>query len=155
MLRNLDAAILWKYDGSFRADIGGIRGMAFSPDGRYLACAGITEVTNAFAGVGKPLIVLFDWFSGAQRPPLRPKDAFQGTSWGVAFHPSGLVVAVGGGGGGGAVWFWKPEDPTAFSTFKLPAVARDLDIHPDGQRLAVANFDNAIRVYDISAKASS
>ena len=58
--RELDAKILYKYDPSFQADIGGVRSMAFSPDGSLLACAGITDVSNAFAGVGNPLIVLFD-----------------------------------------------------------------------------------------------
>ena len=32
--------------------------MAFNRDGSLLACAGITDVTNAFAGVGKPAVAL-------------------------------------------------------------------------------------------------
>jgi len=152
LVRTLDAAVLWKYDNSFRADIGGIRGMSFSADGRWLACAGITDVTNAFAGVGKPVIVVFDWLTGRAKPPLRPQQDFQGASWGVVYHPTGVVIGVGGGGGGGAMWFWRPDEPQSFFTFKLPAVARDLDLHPDGKRVAVAQFDGVLRVYDISPK---
>src|SRR5437867_1564182 len=55
MLRDLDASVLHNYDTTFCADHGGVRSMAFSPDGSLLACAGITDVSNAFAGVGKPL----------------------------------------------------------------------------------------------------
>ena len=58
-LRQFDAAALWKYDEGFGADIGGVRSMAFSGDGRHLACGGITEVSNAFAGIGTPLVVVF------------------------------------------------------------------------------------------------
>ena len=62
--RELDAKTLWKYDPGFMADIGGARAMTFSADGTQLACAGITNVSNAFAGVGNPAVVLFDWKDG-------------------------------------------------------------------------------------------
>lgn len=150
--RQFDAAVLWKYDGGFRADIGGARGMAFSPDGKWLACSGVTEVSNAFAGIGNAVVALFDWASGERKQVLRPKENFQGVAWGVAFHPAGFVTAVGGGGHGGAIWFWKPEQPQPFFEFKLPAAARDLSLHPDGLRLAVAHYDSTLRLYDLSPK---
>jgi WD40 repeat protein len=154
LVRNLDAALLHKYDATFRADIGGIRSMAFGGDGAVLACAGITEVQNAFAGVGKPLVVLFDWTSGKQQQRLVPKEPFQGTAWGVGFHPSGWVIGAGGGNGG-VLWFWKPQQGPALFTLKLPANARDLDLHADGQRLAVACADGAVRIYSVAAKVPS
>src|SRR5262245_21775060 len=52
MVRQMDAAVLYKYDPTFKADIGGVRSIAFSPDGSLLACAGITDVRNDFAGDG-------------------------------------------------------------------------------------------------------
>jgi WD40 repeat protein len=148
LVRQLDAGVLYKYDGTFRADIGGVRGMAFSPDGALLACSGITDVANAFAGVGKPLVVLFDWKGGKRKHLLRPKANFQGTAWGVAFHPDGFVIGVGGGNGG-ELWFWKPDTGENFHTFKLPNNARDLSLHPDGRRLAVAFYDGGVRVYEM------
>ncbi|HEY8504996.1 MAG TPA: hypothetical protein VIL46_10470, partial [Gemmataceae bacterium] len=133
LVRELDASALYKYDPSFRADIGGARGIGFSPDGALLACAGITEVSNAFAGVGKPLVVLFDWSSGKGAKKLQPKDDFQGTCWGVAIHPDGFVVGAGGGNGG-MLWFWKPSEEKSFHAVKLPRPARDMALHPDGVR---------------------
>jgi WD40 repeat protein len=150
-VRDFDASALYKYDGSFRADIGGVRGMAFNADGSLLACAGITEVTNAFAGVGKPLVVLFDVKTGQKKQSLKPKTGFQGTAWGVAFHPDGFLAGVGGGSGG-ALWFWKPEQAEAFHTVGLPNNARDLALHPDGTRLAVPFYDGAVRLYELTAK---
>jgi WD40 repeat protein len=124
--------------------------MAFSPDGRYLACAGITNVSNAFAGVGNPLVVLFDWLTGQRKESLVPAQGFQGVAWAVAFHPAGFIIGAGGGGSGGALWFWKPDQPKAYHTVKLPTACRDLDLHPDGLRLAVALYDKTLRVYDMS-----
>lgn len=150
--RELDASALYHYDPNFMADHGGVRGMAFRADGNVLACCGITDVTNAFAGIGKPLVLVFDWATGKAKQ-LRPKENFQGTAWGVGFHPAGFTVAVGGGNGG-ALWFWKPDAPQAFHTLALPNNARDLDLHPDGRRLAVPFADGAVRVYEMAPKAT-
>jgi hypothetical protein len=147
-VREFDAHVLFTFDPNFRGSHGGARGMAFNADGTLLACSGVTEVSNAFAGVGKPLVVLLDWQTGKTRQLLRPKVPFQGTAWGVAFHRAGFVAGVGGGNGG-ELWFWKPEQALAFHTVKLANNARDLDLHPDGRRLAVAFFDGAVRMYDM------
>lgn len=150
--RQLDGSPLWKYDPVFHADIGGARGMAFSPDGAWLACAGVTEVSNAFAGIGNAVVALFDWASGERKQLLRPKEHFHGVAWSAAFHPAGFIVAVAGGQHGGTLWFFKPTEPNPFFTFKLPGTARDLALHPDGLRLVVAHADGALRLYDMSPK---
>jgi WD40 repeat protein len=149
--REMDAKILHKYDNGFAADIGGVRSMAIDQAGTMLACAGITNVSNAFAGIGNPLVVLFDWKTGKQKQLLRPKINFQGTAWGVAFHPQGFILGIGGGNGG-VLWAWKPDAPLAYYTLKLPNNARDLSLHPDNRRLAVPFFDGFLRVYDMGTK---
>jgi WD40 repeat protein len=150
--RDLDVKILHKYDTGFRADHGGARGMAFNADGTALAVCGITDVSNAFAGVGNPLVVQFDWQTGKQKLLQRPREAFQGTMWAVAFHPACFVVAVAAGNGG-VLYCWKPDQDKDFFALKLPNNARDLNLHPDSRRLAVAFADGAIRVYDMGPKA--
>jgi WD40 repeat protein len=149
--REFDAKVLYKYDPSFRADIGGIRAIAFSADGSLLACGGITDVSNAFAGIGKPAVVLLDWATGKQRHLLRPKAEFQGLVSGLAFHPDGFLVGTGAGSGG-MLWVWAPDQPQSTFTLKLPTNARDLALHPDGTRLAIAFFDNTARLYDMAPK---
>jgi WD40 repeat protein len=148
--RQMDASALHKYDPTFQADHGGVRSMAFAANGTLLACAGITDVSNAFAGIGRPLVMLFDWASGKRKQLLLTKAPFQGTAWGVVIHPDGFIAAAGGGNGGG-LWFWKPDKPQDFFTLKLPANARDLDLHPDKRRLAVAFADGAVRLYGMHA----
>lgn len=150
-LRTLDASLLYRYDTTFLADIGGIRSMSFNADGSLLACSGITDVTNAFAGVGKPAVVLFDWQSGNRRQVLRPAQNFQGTAWGVAFHPNGFIAGAGGGSGG-QLWFWRPEQANSFHMLALPNNARDLHLHPDGRRLAIPFFDGVVRIYEMAGR---
>lgn len=151
LVRAFDGSVLHKYDSGFCADIGGIRSMVFSSDGTTVACAGITDVSNAFAGVGKPLVVLFDTATGQRKQLLRPKADFQGTCWGVVYHPTGIYAGVGGGNGG-ALWFWKPDASPSFHTFALPDNGRDLDLHADGKRLAVPFFDGSLRIYEMPIK---
>lgn len=151
LLREWSGSTLHKYDSGFGADIGGIRSMAFTPDGTLLACAGITNVSNAFAGVGNPLVVVFDWASGKIKIELKTKSNFQGTAWGVVCHPQGYILGAGGGNGG-ALWAWKPDNAVEFHTLALPDNARDLDLHPDRRRLAIPCHDGFLRVYDQAAK---
>ena len=56
-----------------------------SGDGKRLACSGITNVTNAFAGVGNPSVVEFDWEAGKQRVAYLSKGKLRGVAWGAAF----------------------------------------------------------------------
>ena len=146
---------LYKYDKGFKADIGGPRAVAFSKDGRQFATAGITNVSNAFAGVGNPLVVVTDWQTRKEVIQHASKAKLRGVGWGVAMHPDGFVVGISGGGGGGHLLFWKPDGKEEFHTLKLPNTSRDLDLHPGGIDLAVAHYDSRIRIYRMAEKAKA
>jgi WD40 repeat protein len=146
--RDIDAKVLHKYDTGFMADIGGARGMAFKTDGMLVAICGITNVSNAFAGIGNPAVVLVDWKAG-KATLFKLKDAFQGTAWGVGFHPSGAVIAAGGAGQG-RVWFWKGDDVTSVHALNVPSNCRDLTISPTGDRFAVAGANGTAYVYNFT-----
>jgi hypothetical protein len=72
-------------------------------------------------------------------------------NWGVVVHPDGFLASVAGGSGG-MMWYWKPDSAQDFFSLRLPNNARDLDLHPDGRRLAVAFADGAVRLYAMEAK---
>jgi WD40 repeat protein len=146
-VRQLDASPLYKYDTTFCADIGGARSMAFSPDGTRLACGGITNVSNAFAGIGNPLVVVFDWEAGKSAIAHKSQADVQAAVWGLSWHPDGYLIGAAGGGVGGILFFWKPDAEAEFHKLQLPAHARDLAAHPDHLRLAVPHFDSSLRVY--------
>lgn len=153
LLRQFKAASLHKYDETFKADIGGCRGLTFNSDGSKLAASGITNVTNAFAGVGEPAVVVFDWETGKELIQHQSKAKVKGVAWGVAFHPDSLWIGLSGGSGGGFLFFWKPDQKEEFHQFKLPNTGRDFDLAADNVHAAVAHFDNQVRVYRLSEKA--
>ncbi len=151
--RDLAAAALYKYDTTFRADIGGARSIAFGADGKQLALGGITNVTNAFAGIGHAAVVVLDWETGKPAVQYEGKEKVNGTVWGVAWHSSGFWIGLGGGGGGGWLYFWKDATAPEFHKLKLPDTGRDMSLSPDGRRVLVAHFDGNLRTYNLWKKA--
>jgi len=147
-----DAAKLYAYNGGQGVDYGGVRDLAFSADGKYLACGGLIEASNPLGAVSNPAVVLLDRESGKELRLQRPKEDIKGVVWGLRFHPSGFLVAASGGTAGGYLFFWKPDQVNEFFNFKLPNTARDLDLHPDGLRLATAHFDGQLRVCPMTPK---
>src|SRR5207244_8424615 len=93
------------------AAIARARCLAFRSDGNQLAVGGITNVTNAFAGIGNPVINLINIADGKLALQLEAKEKLNGVAWGVAHHPSGFWIALTGGGGGGWLYFFKDEVP--------------------------------------------
>jgi WD40 repeat protein len=144
---------LHKYDGGFMADIGGAHSMAFSRDGKLLAVGGITNVSNAFAGIGNPAIVLWDWENAKELVMHQSKAKVQGAMWGAAIHPDGFTIGGSGGGGGGHLFFWKLDQKEEFHTLNVGNMVRDLAVHPDGIQLATAHFDKQIRLLSMAPKA--
>ncbi|MEQ9407798.1 MAG: hypothetical protein RIK87_08720 [Fuerstiella sp.] len=151
-VRTWKAESLQKYDKTFVATIGGFRGMTFTTDGSRILCSGITNVSNAFAGVGNPSVVAFDWASGEQKIEHLSKGKIRGVAWGVVAHPDGTVIGATGGSGG-FLLFWKPDEAEEFHNVKLKDVARDLDLSPDGLHLATPHFNGHVYVSRMDRKA--
>jgi WD40 repeat protein len=150
--RKFAVAALHKYDAGFLADIGGPHSMAFSKDGKLLACGGITNVSNAFAGVGNPAIVLWNWDEAKEVVTHLTKGNINGVAWGAIIHPEGFTIGATGGGGGGHLYFWKLDQKDEFFTLNLGNTARDLTMHPDGVQLATAHFDKNLRLIKMGPK---
>lgn len=150
--RELKLDTLHKFDQTFRADMGGARGMCFSPDQKTLAIAGLTNVTNAFAGQTDPAVSLIDWEKGEQVRVLLSKDNVRGICWNIHWHPAGFLIG-GVGSGAGLLLFWKPDQERSFHQVKLPQVIYDSALHPDGLHVATASYDGALRIYKMAEKA--
>lgn len=147
--RDFEAPVLHKFDTGFEADVGGARALVFSRDGRRLAAAGMTNVTNAFAGKGDPAVVMLGWDSGKPLVQHGAKEPVSGVAWGVAEHPQGYWIGLSGGGGGGWLYLWQAGQPQEFFKFKLPDTGRDLALDRQGSRVAVAHFDAHLRIYGL------
>jgi WD40 repeat protein len=145
-VRTFAIASLSKYDPGFMADYGGPFSLQFAPDGKRFFAGGITNVTNAFAGVGNPIVVQVDWEAGKDAMTYLTKAGIQGTTWGLALHPEGFLIGATGGQGGGHLYFWKLDQKDEFHSLNLGNTARDLSLHPDGLQVATAHYDKNVRV---------
>lgn len=150
--RRFDASKLYAYNGGQQVDYGGVRDFSLSRDGRYLACSGLIEASNPLGAVSNPAVVLLDWQEGKELLLQRPKEDLKGVGWGVRFHPDGFLILAVGGNGGGFLMFWKPDAVNEFHKLGLPNTGRDLDLHPDGVRLAVPHHDGKLRLYAMQPK---
>lgn len=149
--RTWKAESLSKFDAGFVAQIGGFRGMEFSQDGSLLACSGITNVSNAFAGVGNPSVVIFDYAKAEQTIEHLSKGPVQGVAWNVKLHPDGTIISCTGGSGGNLL-FWKPGEKEPFHQMSMPSDVRDLDLSPDGSLLACAHGNGHLSLCLMDAK---
>lgn len=151
-VRTFKVATLHKYDPGFMADYGGPYCLQFSKEGKQFVCGGITNVSNAFAGVGNPALCVIDWESGKETMAHLTKANVNGKVFGVAAHPDGYLIGGVGGGGGGHVYFWKPGEKNEFHTFNIGNAIRDLSLHPDGIQIATAHHDKQLRLLAMRTK---
>ena len=102
--------------GFFKADwdrnnhpYGGIRCMAFAPDGQSLALAGMENTDVAIIN-GKAMVQNFDWQTGRKNHELKLGSNIQFEC--LAFHPqSEWLLAAPGAGGAGAIYFLNAAQP--------------------------------------------
>ena len=63
-----------------------------------------------------------------------------------------FAVGVSGGSTGGILLFFNDTQEKEIHRFKLPSLARDMDIHLANNLVATAHYDNHLRVSGMFAK---
>jgi len=118
-------------------EVGGVRRLLFSPDGRHLICAG-TKPKNGGNVQGIPAAILFDWATGLAVKTLEFGKEGDVYVTDLSFHPAGFLMAtISGNPGTGKLVFRRVDDETPFfETTKMPN-CHSLSLHPDEQRLAI------------------
>lgn len=135
VIRELKATDLHKSDRL--QEVGGVRRMLFTFDGKRLLCAGTKpKVGGNVQGV--PAIVVFDFESGTVSKTLELGKEGDVYVTELLFHPAGFLMAtISGNPGVGKLLFQRIEDNAPFfETTKMPN-CHSIAMHPNHEQLAV------------------
>jgi WD40 repeat protein len=150
-VRTFDAKPLYSYNDGQQVDFGGVRALAVSPDGLRLAAGGLHKATNPLGAVHEPLVLLFDWQSQKLERQLLTEGITGGVVWRLAWLADGSLMGVSGGSSGGFLLFWKTDADKDAHRFKLPNIARDMDLYANGLIVATAHHDQKVRITRLAA----
>jgi WD40 repeat protein len=144
----LEAPVMYTWDPvQRRHSIGGIRALAFSPDGRLLAAGGIGKIGNIDHLEGKARVEVFDWARG-QRTHEFPGDKFNGLVESLRFHPEGAWLLAGGGANDGFLMFFDLGAKKALRQEKVSMHVHDL-VLGDGAATLYAAGHGKIAVFEM------
>ncbi|MFP6675860.1 MAG: hypothetical protein VB878_12335 [Pirellulaceae bacterium] len=138
-VRELDLTVLHTRLDNFLAHVGGVRSMAIDATGNLLACGGMTNAKSNSFCPGDPLVVLMDLASGKEQAQLKPSQKADGPINSLHFLPDGILAGVGEGASGASLAFWKTNEAAPMHSVKMTS-GYQIDLHPDGLRLAVSRF---------------
>ena len=133
-VRDFDATVLHKHHRL--QNVGGVRVLTFSPDGKSLLVAG-TKPKNGGNVQGIPTILFFDWTNGKLARTLELGATSDVYVSDIRFHPAGfMMIATSGSPGTGKLFYQRLEDDKPFFTSTKMPNCHSVSLHPNGFRIA-------------------
>lgn len=147
---SFEAKPLHTYEGGQMVDFGGVRCLAVRPSSDHFAAGGLHKATNPLGAVHEPLALRFA-FEGSQLLKSHVTEGITGGGlWRVQWLSDGTLMGVSGGSSGGFLIFWNDQQDKDFSRFKLPALARDMDLASNGLNVVTSHHDGHVRITRLS-----
>ncbi len=110
-----------------RHSIGGIRALAFSPDGSQLAVGGIGKISNIDHLDGRPRVEVFDWQKGKRVAEFSGEG--KGLVEHLEFQPHGDWLLAAGGYTDGFLLFCDVAAKKVITQQKVPLYVHDLTLN--------------------------
>ena len=139
-----EAPIMYTWDQVQRLhSIGGVRSLAFSPDGKQLAVGGTGKIGNIDHLEAKARIEVFDWKASKQIAEF-PGDKHQGIVNRLAWSPDGSWILGAGGAGEGFLVFLDGTTKKPLKQEKVPMHVHDFALSPDGTTITSVGHNRIV-----------
>jgi WD40 repeat protein len=125
----VETPTLYTWDSVQRIrSIGGVRALAFSPDGAHLAIGGVGQIKNVDGLGGPSRVEVFDW---KRRDRIYEFTGAQGLVNRLVYQPSNQWLCALGGGNNGLVVFHDPKTRSTIHQGSMPMFVHDAVFNED------------------------
>ncbi len=138
----MEAPTLYTWDGVQRIrSIGGVRALAFSPDGRHLAAGGVGQIGNVDSLAGPSRVEVFEWARGQRVHEFTGANGMVNC---LRYHPRGEWLFAVGGGGNGLCMFHDVARRQTIHQANLPMHVHDAVFDEDCTTLYAVGHNRAV-----------
>ncbi len=152
-VKTLEAPTMYTWDPKQRRhSIGGIRSVAFSPDGKQLVVGGTGQINNVDHLEALARLEVFDWQQGERQFEF-PGEKYKGLVESMLFHPSGDWLVCAGGDHEGYVKFFDLKAGKLIHHDKAPMHIYGLALNEAGDTL-YASGHGKLTVFEFKTPAA-